>query len=281
VLWFTLSGEEIKLNRQLLAALFIVGLIGVIVAGMQTLEVAKANPVRLGWVPTTPDTNIPQLAIELPLNNKTYNTNEINFSSKIDLPESWFNNAPHGLNAPDGRYCNGKVLSAQILIDNEEVHNFLLSTDNFLPYSSSGLLNHSLALAANLSTSEGNHVLAVHLLGESYYSPNGNLTIVRYPISVSSAPVSFYVDTLPFSNSSFSPSPSQTLSPSPSATMNAANTPTQQPTLEPTQTSSPTPPINTGAPQNTDLVLLIAVGLIVLAVVVGAAVAIKVRNRRN
>ncbi len=192
---------------------------------MQAVDGVKANPVRLGWVPTTPDTTVPQLTVESPLHNTTYNSKEMTFGFTIDLPESWFNNAPRALNPPDGHYCNGKVLSAQISLDESPIHNFVVSNDSYLPYSSDLSLNRSLTLTENFSVPEGKHVLIIHLFAESYYSPSGNLTIVRYPISSDSTPISFYVDTSPQVTPSFSPSssssspsssPSPISSPSPS-----------------------------------------------------------------
>ena len=183
-------------------------------AGMQVVEVANANPIRLSWVPTVPDTNLPQITIESP-QNKTYNSSEMTVNFTVVLPESWFNNDPTG-QAPSGHYCNGKILSAQIVIDDNLSHNISLDNDSYLPYNSESLIDKSLILTANLTISEGKHVLTVNVSAASYYSPTGNLTIVRYPISAYSVPVSFYVDTSPFSNSSRNPSPSPTLIPSPS-----------------------------------------------------------------
>ena len=213
-----------------------------------TVEVAKANPVRLGWVPTAPDTDLPQITVESPSQNKTYISNEISLNFTVNFPESWFNNAPRALNPPDGHYCNGKILSAQIRVDDDLIHSISVNNDSYLPYSSTLPLSKSQALTANLSVPEGGHVLVIHVLAESYYSPSGNLTFVCYPISAYSVPVSFYVGTS-FSNSSLTPSPipsptlqtieTPTLTAIPSQTTTPSSSPTQQPAIEPSATIDP------------------------------------------
>jgi hypothetical protein len=89
--WFTIRREEANLNwKPLLAAIFIFGLVGSVVAGMQTVEVAKAN-----FFPPADN----RIAIRTPLNT-TYTCNSLDlfFEAKYlgpgkpsDYADLWIN----------------------------------------------------------------------------------------------------------------------------------------------------------------------------------------------
>jgi hypothetical protein len=246
--------------------------------GMQVVEVAKANPIRLTWVPYTPDTSLPQITVESPTQNLTYNSNEIVFSSTVNLPESWFSNDPTG-HAPSGYYCNGKILSAQITIDGNQIQDISLSNDSYLPYSSSLPLSKNLIITSNLEALEGKHILSVHVIGESYYSSAGNSIIFSYPVSVDSTPIDFYIETTPRPSSnptspstSNSPKQTPTLSPSPSP----SSTPNITPSLSPTQipTLGPSLPSDNNQVGNFTPTIII-VGLVIVVVLIGVLIYFK------
>jgi hypothetical protein len=180
-------------GKTFIAAIFVIALLASVFVGLQAVEVAKANPVRLTWVPTSPDTSLPQVTVESPTQNTSYSSSEVTLNFTIIMPESWFRNDPTG-QAPIGYYCNGKIISTQITIDGKQLQNISINNDTYLPYSSNFPLGKNLTLTANLSLSEGKHILIVHLVGESYYSPSGNLTIEHYPVSSDSTPITVYVD---------------------------------------------------------------------------------------
>jgi hypothetical protein len=257
-------------KKTFLSAATILALLISLVAGLQVVEVAKANSIRLYWVPTSPDTSLPQVTIGSPSQNTTYNSNEIPLNFTVVMPESWFTNDPTG-QAPIGDYCNGKILSIQIIVDDKQVHNISVSNDSYLPYSSGLPLRKNLTISANLGVSEGNHILIVHVIGESYYMPTGNSITEHYPVNSDSTPISFYANTstlvstptIVFPTVAASTLPTQGPSP-----IIPSNSPTQQPTIEPTPTSD-----NNQAENFTPIIII--VGLAAVAVAVGLLVYFK------
>jgi len=176
-----------------------------LLADTSLVAVVRANPVRLAWIPTTPDVSVPQVTIESPLQCASYNSSEVIITFTVLLPESWFSNDPTS-EAPAGYYCNGKILSAQIIIDDRPAQNVTLSNDNYLPYSSDLPLSRNVTSTARFEVSEGNHVLFVHVVGESYYMPPENwdpktheegIIVERYPVNSNSTPLTFYVNPSP------------------------------------------------------------------------------------
>lgn len=267
------------MSKIALTAIIIFALLCSLIAGLHAVEVVEANPLRLYWVPTSPDTSLPQVTINSPSQNTTYNSNEISLNFTIVLPESWFTNDPTG-QAPVGDYCNGKILSAQIIVDNKQVHNISVSNDSYLPYSSGLPLRNNLTISANLGVSEGKHVLIVHMIGESYYMPTGNSVTERYPVNSDSNPITFYINnstlvstpTIVFPTVAASTPPTQGPSP-----IIPSNSPTQQPTDEitpPAQTSFPG--YVEDPPDYVSLLLQVIVGVVVVAVVlVGSIVYLR------
>jgi hypothetical protein len=191
--------------KPLLTAIFIFGLIGSTVAGMHTFEVAEAN-----WA--IPPDNV-AITIQSP-QNITYNTNEIPLNFTVER-NVW--------------HHTSYVLDDAVHVVTEFTTNFSVPVQDpgGLSYKRwTGQLN---AVLSNLS--DGFHTLIVREYVVYDWEP------VHV---VSSANVSFTVDTQSGASANISPTPPVNPSPTPTTTPDAFPTrpPTQQPTPEPTQTGS-------------------------------------------
>jgi hypothetical protein len=74
------------MSKKALTAITIFALLGLLVAGMQTVEVAKANFIIL---PTKPITDPPTLIVQSPTNNYSYSETAVPLNITITKPASW------------------------------------------------------------------------------------------------------------------------------------------------------------------------------------------------
>jgi hypothetical protein len=187
-----------KMKKAHLVAISISALLISLVAGVQAVEVAKANPIN-----QKPIYEI--ISIQLPQNN-SYNINPIslNFTAKTNL----FSSAcPYYYRIDEEapkRIDQIKIALQTEITNDTNPSAFPEYGPNYFPYTEYIL--------------EGNAVLPY--LTEGWH----NLKVYE----LGSAIVSFYVNTTPTP----SPSPKPTITPS----MTPSSSPTQQPTLEPTPT---------------------------------------------
>jgi hypothetical protein len=255
-------------NRTFIAAIIIFALSILLVAGMQTVKVAKANPIPYL---TTPNQDKPTLTIETPQNYTMYNGSSILFNFTVTEPASW-NEAHMGI------HYVGEIDSVEV---------YLNGNLSYRPgmYGSENVTNFSIGLN---QLAIGFQAINVTILSFTYYEgpAYSNSSIIRdfsdgvpvwkYPIVVS--------DTVYFTvleESSPSPSPSTTFtpalspsltspSPTPSPTQSATPsiTPTESPTLVPIQSAIPTI-VPSFSPDFFPLFLVIAaIALIILAVAI-------------
>ncbi len=165
------------MKKIALTAIIIFELLCSLVAGMQVVEVAKANPVALSWLPTSPDTSQPGLIIQSPLQNQTFTSDEVILNFTVAKPETWFGSqffANPGFGSDLSMYyCNGKIFAVKYSVDGIESQNISVTDANVLaPYYSP--LNRTLDFSINLTLPEGKHVLTVSAMAESYYMPAEN-----------------------------------------------------------------------------------------------------------
>jgi hypothetical protein len=169
--------------------------------GMQVVEVAKANPVALSWLPTTPDKNQPEIAIQSPDQNQYYSSFfSLNFT--ITKPESWFGNETFiGSAKPVSYYCNGRITSVEYLIDGKPIS--IPVNDDTVLKSYDAPLKKLLVFCENVTLPVGKHLLSVNASAVSYYMPSDNWNPASHggvvasensEIAFNSEGVTFYVD---------------------------------------------------------------------------------------
>ena len=144
-------------------------------------ELAVGNPTTYSYVgPSTPDTSLPKISIELPELNKTYNINTVSYSIIVEKPSSWF----------DYDQINGQLFSVVYYLDaGAKVTLATLSSPeeyyNRQPSNLKGTLS---------DLSDGNHSLEVYVNGVSYYDPHQVGTPSNYYLNVSCT-ICFMIDT--------------------------------------------------------------------------------------
>ena len=169
--------------------------------GILVVEVAKANPIALSWLPTTPDRNQPEIAIQSPKQNQYYSSFfSLNFT--ITKPESWFGNETFiGSAKPASYYCNGRITSVEYLIDGKPI-SIPINDDNVLK-SYDVPLKNLLVFCENVTLPVGKHLLSVNASAVSYYMPSDNwnpdshggvVASENSEIAFNSEEVTFYVD---------------------------------------------------------------------------------------
>jgi len=144
-------------------------------------ELAVGNPTTNSYVgPSTPDTSLPKISIELPELNKTYNINTVSYSIIVEKPSSWF----------DYDQINGQLFSIVYYLDaGAKVTLATLSSPeeyyNRQPSNLKGTLS---------GLSDGNHSLKFYFEGVSYYDPYQVQGISNYYVN-NSRTVYFMIDT--------------------------------------------------------------------------------------
>lgn len=268
------------MGKKAFIASIIVSLILIsLVAGMQAVEVAKANPFMYqsdGKVSPPSDAIPPTVTVSSLQNYTTYYVNEItlNFTVSVaipTLPELFY----YYLSLSEV-YYKASWLSNNTYLD-------LQSYRNSIPPENRTFSNESYAAWGTYWQYEGYRVspsFSVNLTeipeGTNYLqifaSENGSRQTSKgytqpptihygeYEL-VGSAMVQFYINTP-------SPSPSLTLSPSPSPTPSLTETPSESPTQQPTPTQEPSSTPN--VPQeNLTSVAIIAGAVVAVVAVIG------------
>jgi hypothetical protein len=173
----------------------------ILTIGILVIEVVKANPIALSWLPTTPDKNQPEITIQSPEQNQYYSSFfSLNFT--ITKPESWFGNETFiGSTKPASYYCNGRITSVEYLIDGKPI-NIPINDDNVLQ-SYDAPLEKLLVFCENVTLPVGKHLLSVNASAISYYMPPDNWNPAPHEgvvasenseITFNSEEVTFYVD---------------------------------------------------------------------------------------
>ncbi len=256
-------------RKAFLAATILSGLMVSLVAGMQVLEVARANPT---WgtpaTPIPPITDPPQIIITSP-NSQEYN-NPVPLNITIIQPNSWV--TQHNMTLPEPWIDNSDnvvvgqntLRSITCTIDG---HSFTLWNGTYFDFGLTYYLPRVTQFSALMSLSKGQHDLQVNVSAISEYWVEGIIPFAyrTYNISTSQT-IKFNVDnntdsilspTLYSVKSSYAIWPSQdsTPSPTPTSTDSATETPNPIPSLMPsTPSPSPTPSPTTPTPtesQNT------------------------------
>jgi len=160
-------------KRTALALTSIMALLLSIVAMIQVVKLAEANPLPLMYLPTKPDTSELKIAIQSPSQNQRYNSNDIAVNFTVTKPESWFGNeTSYGSTLPVVYYCNGEIVYVQYTLSgksyNVSVNDDKATLQYNLPFQRT--LNFSL----NLSLPEGEYVIGVHAVALAYYMPTEN-----------------------------------------------------------------------------------------------------------
>ena len=200
-------------KKSFMASIIILAFLISLAAGMQTVEVAKANPIP--WL-STPNQEKPTLTIETPQNYTTYNDSSIFLNFTVTKPSSWevYWVIPYV----------GQIAFIDVYLDGNLSFHLSVYGSNLTSYnltSFSVMLNQS-AL--------GLHKANVTVQSYTYYrGPAYNNTYILSQITSSSGPVyeypivvsdSVYFTVVEEPSSSLSPSPTvlPTTSPSPSPT---------------------------------------------------------------
>jgi len=271
-------------RKVALTAIIIFALIGSLVAGLQAVEVAEANPIVF---PTKPITDPPTLIIQSPINNYSYLETSVPLNITVIKPASW---------GPSGNasiYYDCGISYIHYILDGTSYSLFQSQLINPIP-------QDLLPTISNFSQSlkdlrNGAHSLQVIIYALSQWCPDNS-----GPYGTSVPPFYFYNMTVTSEIIHFtvglqttsSPSPtinptivlpaatSTTLpTPSPTPSITPSSFPTHQPTIEPTLTVSPTQSMVIGH-RSDDLTfkvvsVLIGITAIAIAAVVGVIVYFK------
>jgi hypothetical protein len=264
-----------EMKKALSTATIIFVLLVSIVAGVQVIGVAKANPIP-HEIPTDP----PPISIQSSL-NITYNQNDIHLNFTIaGISHRW----ALAYHLTDVYYeCDEKLVHLNF--------SDRTNTEQF---------------SANLTgLTKGIHALSVHAIGAGLYYVNypNSTDMANYSIE-STQTVSFTVDkdqeinnTLPSLSATVSPAPTSP-SPSPSPIVASSSPPMFSPTITPSPSPSPYPTlqptpaltksVNPSLSRNTDDVqadsfafIIILVGLAVVVIAVITIVNFKKRRKRR
>ena len=228
-----------------------------LVAGMQAVEVARANPYRPPpFYPPTPNTDPPTITIQSPI-NATYNLNNIPLNITVIQPSSWHQNNLTTVYINKVSYeLDGKIDILWEQVPPESLSPVLESVTNYS------------ATLSNLA--RGQHTLKVNIVAYSPFDSNQRIVLPQLyweRWNTTSQTIRFTVEILapsPSSTPTLIPSPSPTPSPTPSPPPSVSpSSPTQQPTQSPT-------PNNTQTENFTPTVII--VGLVIAVVVVGLLV---------
>jgi hypothetical protein len=146
-------------------------------------EPVVGNPTPFDYVgPSTPDTNLPQITIQLPELNKTYNINNVPYSIIVEKPSSWF----------DYDQINGQLFSVVYYLDNGAKVT-LANLSSIEEYYNKQPSNFQGSLSG---LSDGNHSLEVYVYGVSYYlGPQQVQGVPSYYYLNNSYAICFMIDT--------------------------------------------------------------------------------------
>jgi hypothetical protein len=262
-------------KKSLIAAITISLVLLSIVAGMQVVEVAKANPIP--WS-STPNLEKPTLQIETPQNYTEYNEGSVSLNFTVHQPDSW--------NYVDlVIHYVGEIKSIDSYLDG--IHYGHYPSGDNLTRISDGIYYEHYPYGSDLTSysdkltvpASGLHVLNITICGSTYYEgplySNSSIPIINttgitvydYPVVVSDI-VYFTVER------EQSPSLSPNVTAAPSSNLSSSPSPTQQQTLEPSITASPTPTAETSNP---NLSLEIAVTVVIVIAVAGLLVYFRKR----
>ena len=123
------------------------------------VELVVGNPTAFSYVgPSTPDTSLPEVTIQLPELNKTYNINNVLYSIIVEKPSSWF----------DYDQINGQLFSVVYYLDNGGKVT-LATLSSIEEYYNKQPSNFKGTLSG---LSDGNHSLEVYVAAVSYYDPH-------------------------------------------------------------------------------------------------------------
>jgi hypothetical protein len=195
-------------KKTLMATIVILAFLISIVAGMQTAEMAKANPYW-GVYPAEPTQDNPIMVIESPGNHSTCTKGNVTLNFTVIKPSSWNMTV-----APFGTCANGRIDSVNVSLNGlQEFQEFLYFDD----------LNGGESWNKSYSLSLGELHFGLNAV-EITVSALALSSIGNYPMNVTS--------TLYLKYSAISPTPAQSHTPS----ISPSESPTQQPTIEPSQT---------------------------------------------
>ena len=241
-------------KKAFIAAIVILAFLISLVAGMQGVEVARANPWIGEPVPPSlqvPNKDLPLLTIQSP-QNITYNENEVLLNFTVTEPESWYTTNVS---------CYISTVSYQI--DGQSVTLYQIDQKYAPWYSYPNASNSSITRQFSVPVKdlvEGQHSLEINVTAFSIYSRTSVFLLFYevYPLDVSKT-VSFVIAENP------SPSPTLTVSP----IISPSSSPTQKPTIEPTRIIDP---IRLEDSPNSLPTIIASVAVIVAVVAIGVLV---------
>ncbi len=235
-------------KKTFMAAIIILAFLVSLVAGMQGVEVAKANPFFIyNQIDPVPGTIPPNITISNPQNNTAYSSDKITVSFYVGRPQLGT--------------CNAAIIDIKYVLDNETVQVFTIWRGNSA--SNSYAIPEYNTTFTLFSLPEGNHDLTVTAEGVVYAGNMdiffidgsatasfaiGNQSMQLSPTPAQIATLTPKLTASPSLSPTPFPSPSPTItptpSPSPSATQNIntvpSNSPAQQSSSEPTDSEKPT-----------------------------------------
>ena len=246
-------------KKTLMATIVILTFLVSSVAGMQTVHVAKANPLPYYF---TPNHDEPVLMVETPQNYTTYNVNIILLNFTVIRPSSWYTTMRTLFHMP----AFGTISNITVSLNGNEKYYDEFPKD-FVNGTSGWSENYSICvgpLDLRLNTLEINVTAYTYYVSQDYYEKSGE-PINQYPMNVKDT---IYLN---FPNASSSPTPSPTLAPSP--TISSSFSPTQQPTAEPSQTPD--------RPQVKDLAPIIIPGSLIFLATIAVGLLVHFSKHRG
>jgi len=190
------------MKRTALALTLILALLALLLVGVESVKVVKANAIP--W-PETPNQEKPTLTVETPQNNTVYNANGVYLNFTVTKPDSW--NVSHFF-----WHYIGEIDSIDIYLDgNLSAHYSKYQTDVY-----SGKIDLTNFSAKLNQTTSGLHMLNVTVLSYTYYKwPTGNNSSIESGITSDGKPVYEYpiiVSDIVYYTVVGEPSPSPSLS---------------------------------------------------------------------
>jgi hypothetical protein len=141
-------------KKTVMAILIIAGFLLSIVAGIQAVEVAKANPIPF---PPAPSTDLPTLVIQPPENfSDTYSSNTLELNFTVTKPYSWDSYGGMLIMPAVGGYIVWVYLDGTL-----KYHSSNLGSPGIL-------ITNYIAVFKNLTL--GQHTLKVDILAQAYYN---------------------------------------------------------------------------------------------------------------
>jgi hypothetical protein len=225
-------------KKTFMATIIITAFLISSVAGMQAVQVAKANPLPYYF---TPNHDEPVLIVETPQNYTTYTVSSILLNFTVIRPSSWYTTMRTLFHMP----AFGTISNITVSLNGNEKYYDEFPKD-FVNGTSGWSKNYSICvgpLDLRLNTLEINVTAYTYYVSQDYYDKPGE-PINQYPMNVKDT---IYLN-FPNASSSPTPSPSPSLTSSPilsstpsptlapSPTISSSFSPTQQPTAEPIQT---------------------------------------------